>query len=93
MSPPDLMTLVLAELKEIRRDLGDIKVVQGKHHESLQAHMRRTEIAEEVLEDHRARFQPLEAHVSAWSGVGKALTIASLIGGLALAAWKMWGGG
>lgn len=92
MSSTDLLTHILSELREIRADINGIRATQSEQHGVLREHIRRTAAAEDLLEEHRGRFVPLEAHVNGWAGVGKAITVLSLIGGLAVAVFKFWPG-
>lgn len=77
---------------KISTDLADMKVTLARQHVSLDEHMRRTLAIEKHIELHAGRIVPLEAHVAAWAGVGKAIVFLGVILGAAAALWKMFGG-
>lgn len=85
------------ELSNIREDIGDIKAILARHEvlherntESIEYHIKRTELAEtriEMLQQNDAALKdqiseelaPIKAHINVLKGVGIALTIAGTI--------------
>ena len=62
-------------LLQMQQDIREIKV-------DLRHHIYRTDLLEEAQTDLTKRVTPLEHHVAAWGGVGKALVVVGAIAAL-----------
>ena len=81
---------VIDYLKDISKDLTDIKIIQAKQEENLKNHMHRTELLEESNERLFEEIGPIKAHVNHVEGGLKLLGLVSLIIGMAAGIIKIY---
>lgn len=88
-----------SDIKEILREVAEVKNTQVKQEAVLEEHIRRTEANERHLElaksesDRRftvmaEEMKPLKTHVAMWGGAGKVVTILGVLAGIIGAAIK-----
>lgn len=53
-----------------------------RQHEQLAYHIKRTDLAEENMDQLRKEFKPVEDHVKMMNGVAKAIAIAAAVAGI-----------
>jgi hypothetical protein len=81
---------VIDYLKDISKDITEIKVVQAKQEENLKNHMYRTELLEESNERLFEEIGPIKAHVNNVEGGLKLLGLASLVIGMIAGVIKIY---
>jgi hypothetical protein len=65
-----------AKLDRIADDIGEIKVIQAKHHEQLEYHIKRTNLLEEII-------RPIIEFMAMIKGVSKFIGLIALGAGIA----------
>lgn len=72
---------ILEDITVIKVELAETKVILDRNTESLQEHMRRTEILETKFE---SDLEPIKKHVAHVEGAGKLLVLGSVLVGIVL---------
>lgn len=75
----ELLYKIDSKLDRIQEDLSEIKVIQARHDENLQEHMRRTDILEESSEVLYEEVTQIKLHKAQMDGVFKFAGIMSAI--------------
>lgn len=91
----DLVKEVREEQREIRNDINDIKHTLAVNTNSLQEHMRRTEVLEGLYYNHQSRISELEEPKKIREAILKRyIKVAGVITATltVLAAWAKWKG-
>lgn len=79
-----VLELILDEIKELRKEMNNMNVIQGQQHITLQDHTRRSETLEKLYEMLREELQPVKTHVAQIEGALKFLGgMAVLVGMIA----------
>ena len=91
---------LLSEVKSVGERISKVDVTLTRQQVILEDHIKRTELQEKALADHREldaslfeklgnRVKPLEIQSAMWAGAGKVLAIIGLIAGIAGAVYKI----
>lgn len=73
MKQQDLNERILDKLDQISKELYESKIIQAKHAESLELHMKRSDSLEAHLELLRSEIKPIQKHVVLVEGIFKTL--------------------
>lgn len=82
----DRIEALIERVREVQGEMNTTLAVQAN---SLEEHMRRTELLEEGQLKVEAALVPLKAHVAFWGFLGKVLAGLTALGSLVLAAVKL----
>jgi hypothetical protein len=77
----------MQELRDIKKDLGEIRMSQTLHNEQLKEHIRRSLASEQNLELLRKEFEPVKLHTVLWATLAKVIIT---LAGLVAAYWKIF---
>ena len=77
------------DLVRIYDVLTDIKTEQIQQAAVLAEHIRRTELAETRLDKLQEELTPLKQHVALWGALGKIISTAGVLVGIATAVFKL----
>ncbi len=80
-----------AEMTELRRDLGEMKVTLATQAQSIDHHIRRTDLLERRVEQVAESVSPLKAHLAGIQGISKLLAVLAMIVAIAAGAAKLLG--
>lgn len=84
------MDEIRTTLREIQRDVAEVKLSQVRMEADVAYHIRRTTLAEESIEHLRTDVKPISQHVIMMEGALRLVKIVSLVLGLAAAAWAFF---
>jgi len=81
----DILKLIHEDVKDIKKDIGELKVTSGKQQVSLDVHIRRSDSLEELVNHlDEQKIQPLQDSVSQIKGIYKFVMFLSLLATIAL---------
>ncbi len=75
-------TRIFEKLEKIEEKLGSIDTVLIRNTISLEEHMRRTLMNEEMIKEMRSDIKPIQEHRNHVIGAGKLLALIALLAGL-----------
>lgn len=81
----DLIKIIHEYVKEIKKDISEIKVIAGKQQVGLDLHIKRSDLLEELVQHlDEQKIQPLQDSVSQIKGIYKFVMFLSLLATIAL---------
>ena len=70
----ELLKLIHEDVKDIKKDISDLKVTSGKQQVSLDEHMKRSDSLEELVQHlDENRIQPIEKELAGLKGARKGI--------------------
>lgn len=70
----DLLKLIHSDVKDIKKDISDLKVTSGKQQVSLEEHMKRSDALQELIQHiDESKVIPLEKDMNQIKGIYKFL--------------------
>lgn len=81
----DLLTIIHDDVKEIKKDISEIKIIAAKQQVGLDLHIKRSDMLEELVNHlDEQKIQPLQDSVSQIKGIYKFVMFLSLLATIAL---------
>ena len=70
----ELLQLIHDDVKDIKKDISDLKVTSGKQQVSLEEHMKRSDALQELIQHlDESKIQPMQADINQIRGIYKFL--------------------
>jgi hypothetical protein len=79
------------EMTELRRDMSEMKVTLATQAQSIDHHIRRTDLLEQRVEQVAESVAPLKSHLEGLRGIGKALAVVATLVAVATGVAKLLG--
>jgi len=82
MSDNDILKLIHEDVKDIKKDVGELKITSGKQQISLDIHVKRSNMLEQIVNHlDEEKIQPMQADINQIRGVYKFIGFLIALGG------------